>query len=168
MEEKRWVDFRAVKAAVTLRMILEHYRATNWKPEKGDELRGPCPLPDCDGKRSFSWNPTKNAFQCFACKARGNVLDFVAKREGCTVKDAAAKLAEWFKVGESEQAAADHSENAVRPPWPALLSAETYLRLQQLTAELNAHAVEVSRHAALVEQKSTAINRIVAEVLKGE
>ena len=46
----------------------------------------------------------KNAFNCFSsdCKAKGNVLDFVAAMEHCTVKDAALKLADWFKVGESE------------------------------------------------------------------
>jgi hypothetical protein len=103
MEDKRWVDFKVVKAAVTMRMLLEHYGAVNWKVGKGDELRGPCVLPGCNGKRSFSWNPLKNAFQCFDCKARGNVLDLVAKREDCSVKDAAAKLAAWFKVGEGEQ-----------------------------------------------------------------
>jgi len=115
MEDKRWIDFKAVKAAVTLRMVLEHYGATNWKVGKGDEFRGPCLVPGCEGKRSFSWNPIKNIFQCFDCKARGNILDLVSKKEDCSVKDAASKLAEWFKVGDSSVAMNDAVNDAERP-----------------------------------------------------
>ncbi|WP_375251746.1 CHC2 zinc finger domain-containing protein, partial [Lentibacter algarum] len=34
----------------------------------------------------------KNVFQCFSCKAKGNVLDFVASIEGASVRDAAKVL----------------------------------------------------------------------------
>ena len=43
-------------------------------------------------------NLTKNAFHCFSCKAKGNVLDLVAAMEKCSVRDAAMKLHEWFSV----------------------------------------------------------------------
>jgi DNA primase len=38
----------------------------------------------------------KNLFHCFACQAGGNVLDFVAAMEGCSIREAALKLQAWF------------------------------------------------------------------------
>lgn len=94
-----WVDFRQVKAAVTLQMALDRYRI-NWLRRQGDELRGRCPIHQGEGERSFHVSLTKNAFNCFSCKARGNVLDFVAAMEKCSIRDAALLLRDWFGVGE--------------------------------------------------------------------
>jgi hypothetical protein len=102
--ENAWVDFKVIKAAVTMAQVLEHYGHTQWKSVSVEELRGACPLPHCKAKRSFNWNTTKNAFQCFTCKARGNVLDLVAKMENCSVRDAALKLSEWFKLEDTQPA----------------------------------------------------------------
>jgi hypothetical protein len=99
-----WVDFKAVKAGVTMQMVLDRYQIKDFK-QAGSELRGACPIHrGASNSRQFSVNLTKNAFQCFYtdCKARGNVLDFVALMEGCSVRDAALKLAGWFRVGENE------------------------------------------------------------------
>ena len=110
-----WVDFRKVKAAVTMQMVLDHYGIKGLS-KSGDELRGPCPIHKGSARsKNFTVNLVKNAFKCFSsdCKAKGNVLDFVAAIESCDVKAAALKLAEWFKIGESEptsQEAADDSE----------------------------------------------------------
>jgi DNA primase len=102
--EKDWVDFRLVKQIVTMQMVLDHY-GINWLRKNKDELRGRCPIHKGEGERSFHVNTTKNAFQCFSCKSRGNVLDFVAAMEECTVRDAALKLKAWFEVGESAEIA---------------------------------------------------------------
>lgn len=104
--DKNWVDFRVVKDRVTLEMILDHYQI-NWLRKKKSELVGRCPIHQGDGERTFHVNPDKGAFNCFSCHAHGNVLDFVAAMEKCTVRDAALMIAEWFgietekKVGES-------------------------------------------------------------------
>jgi DNA primase len=95
--QDNWVDFKAVKAAVSFPSVLGHYQI-NWLREKGDELRGRCPIHQGEGQSSFHVNLAKNAFHCFSCKAHGNVLDFVAAMEKCSVRDAAIKLAEWFTV----------------------------------------------------------------------
>lgn len=95
--ENTWVDFRAVKAAVTMAMALDHYQI-NWLRKKDNELRGRCPIHKGEGTDTFHVSLVKNAFQCFSCKAHGNVLDFVAGMEQCTVRDAAVKLAEWFSI----------------------------------------------------------------------
>ena len=100
-----WVDFRLVKQAVTMPMVLERYHVTNLRTS-GTELIGRCPIHKGEGERSFHVNVSKNVFHCFSCKARGNVLDFVAAMEKCSVRDAALKLAEWFNVGEQGSAPA--------------------------------------------------------------
>lgn len=103
MEEKNgWVDFKAIKEAVSMQMVLDRYEVKGLR-KKGAEVRGRCPIHPGASERSFTVNLTKNAFRCFECNARGNVLDFVAAMQSCTVKDAAMLLAKWFKVGESEQ-----------------------------------------------------------------
>ena len=76
---ENWVDFKAVKAAVSMEEVLNHYQV-NWLRKSGDELRGRCPIHQGEGTDTFHVNVLKNAFQCFAgsCKKRGNVLDLVA------------------------------------------------------------------------------------------
>jgi len=92
-----WVDFRAIKASVNMPMILEHY-SIDWLRRTGDELRGRCPIHQGEGQDTFHVSLAKNAFNCFRCKAHGNVLDFVAAMEKCTVREAAGKLQQWFEV----------------------------------------------------------------------
>ena len=105
MEEKNWVDFKAVKAAVSIEQVLAHY-GINWLRKEGDEFRGRCPIHQGEGDRTFHASITKNAFNCFSCKARGNVLDFVAAMEKCSVRDAGLKLQSWFSLSVGESAAA--------------------------------------------------------------
>ena len=56
-----------------MEMILGRYQI-NWLRKKDDELRGRCPIHQGEGDNAFHVNTTKNAFHCFSCKARGNVL----------------------------------------------------------------------------------------------
>jgi DNA primase len=88
---QRWVDFRAVKGAVTIEMVLEHYGIRELRKE-GQELRGRCPIHGGDGERTFHANLTRNIFHCFSCGAKGNVLDLVAALERCSIRKAALRL----------------------------------------------------------------------------
>jgi hypothetical protein len=99
--ETEWVDFRIIKAAVTMQMVLDHYSVTLKK--SGHELRGKCPVHRGSNNKHFTVNVSKNVFKCFfeSCGAHGNVLDFVAAMERCSVRDAAVKLKEWFQVGDT-------------------------------------------------------------------
>jgi DNA primase len=103
-----WIDFSAVKKTVSIEMVLAHY---NIRLRKVNEvsLRGQCPLPTHDsqkGSPSFAVNLSKNAWACLSqsCikgrhgKRGGNQLDLVSCMEGCSVRDAALKLADWFNV----------------------------------------------------------------------
>src|ERR1041384_4733150 len=112
-----WIDFKKVKEAVDIQMVLEHYRI-NGLSKHGNELRGPCPIHKGSRRsKNFSVNLQKNAFKCFSsdCKAKGNLLDFVAAMEHCDVRNAAIKLAEWFKIGESQSASPKQDSDTDQP-----------------------------------------------------
>jgi len=92
-----WVDFAAVKRHVPIDAVLKRYQV-NWLQGKGGELRGRCPIHRGEGERAFHVSVSKNAFHCFSCGAKGNVLDFVAAMEQCSVREAAVKLRDWFAL----------------------------------------------------------------------
>ena len=94
--QDNWVDFKAIKQAVSIQQVLDRYGVK--LKLSGKELRGRCPIHQGDGTHSFHANTEKNAFHCFSCQAKGNVLDFVAAMERCSVRDAALKLTQWFGV----------------------------------------------------------------------
>jgi DNA primase len=93
---KSWVDFATVKRIVTMRMLIERYGVKVHK--SGKELRGRCPIHKGEGENSFSVNTDKNIFNCFSCNAKGNILEFVAAMEQCSIRDAALRLAEWYSI----------------------------------------------------------------------
>lgn len=103
-----WVDFKAVKHAVSMEMALAHY-GVMLRRIHGPCLRVRCPLPSHESRssaQSLIVDIEKNAWACHSgsCVASrggrtgGNVLDFVAAMERCSVRDAALKLQEWFAV----------------------------------------------------------------------
>jgi DNA primase len=105
-----WVSFDEIKKTVSLQMVIEHYRVP-LRHAGPNTLRGKCPLPTHSSKQcteSFTATLSKGVGGAWACqsqsciKARGrvggNVLDFVAAMERCSVRDAAIKLQTWFLV----------------------------------------------------------------------
>jgi DNA primase len=91
-----WVDFHTVKAAVRLEAVLEHYGIEKLRRRRRDQLEGCCPLHRGQRKDAFHASLSQNVYHCFACGAKGNVLDFVAAMEQCSVREAAVKLQAWF------------------------------------------------------------------------
>jgi CHC2 zinc finger len=61
--------------------LLEHLR------RDGDELKGICPIHGGE-KESFGVHVVRGVFNCFACKKKGNVLDFVMHFKQVNVKEA--------------------------------------------------------------------------------
>ncbi|MGA7239460.1 MAG: toprim domain-containing protein [Bryobacteraceae bacterium] len=103
-----WVDYRAVKAAVSMETVLANYGIRLQRLD-GEHLRGRCPLPahaSKSSRESFIVNVQKNAWACHSdsCVAArggrigGNVLDFVSAIENCSVREAALKLQDSFIV----------------------------------------------------------------------
>lgn len=96
----RWADFAAVKQAVSLEAVLRHYQIPGLRRHR-DQIQGCCPIHRGERDDSFRAHLTKNVFQCFACQVRGNVLDFVAAMEQCSIREASLRLQQWFGVGAS-------------------------------------------------------------------
>ena len=105
-----WVSFDEIKKVVTLQMAIEHY-GIQLRRVNATTLRGKCPLPSHGSeksKESFTATLNKGIGGAWACQSQsciksrgrvgGNVLDFVAAMERCSVRDAAIKLQTWFLV----------------------------------------------------------------------
>ncbi len=88
--DEGWLDFKVIKEKTDVRLVLSNCGLLEHLEERGAERVGWCPFGDEHGKKdSFSMNVEKKTFQCFACKARGNVLDFVAKFRNANLREAA-------------------------------------------------------------------------------
>lgn len=116
-----FVDFRAVKAAVTMEQVLTHYELHDRFTRSGDSLSGPCPIHGGSNPTQFRVSTSKNVWNCFGdCQGGGNVLDFVCRMENIPVRDAANRLAEWFNLPptrqERSQRPAPQTKPAVPPP----------------------------------------------------
>ena len=95
----RFVDFKAVKAAVSMLQVLERYGIAEEFKHSGDSLSGPCPLHDGQNPTQFRVSIGKNCWHCFGrCNDGGNVLDFVAKKESISLREAALMLCDWFHL----------------------------------------------------------------------
>ena len=92
-----WVDFGAVKQALSLEAVLRHYQVPGLRKHR-DQLVGRCPIHRGQRDDSFRASLDHNAFHCFACQASGNVLDFVAAMEQCSIRQAALRLQRWFSL----------------------------------------------------------------------
>jgi DNA primase len=121
-----WVDFRAVKAHVTMEMALANYGIRLHRLDDA-YLRGRCPLPvrtSKSSRESFIVNTKKNAWACHSdsCvtarggRIGGNVLDFISAMEGCAIREAALKLQDGFLVTPAPPPPAPHrAESAAAP-----------------------------------------------------
>ena len=88
-----WVSFAEVKAAVSMRLVLEDYGVLEKLRRSGrEQYRGRCPIHRGEGPDAFHAHLGKNVFHCFACGACGNVLDLVAELEECSAREAALRL----------------------------------------------------------------------------
>jgi len=108
MPKSSFVDFKAVKAAITMEQVLEHYGILDQFKRSGDSLSGPCPLHKGSNPTQFRISTTKNIWNCFSeCKHGGNSLDFIAEMEKISIHAAALKAIEWFNLNPSEMAATE-------------------------------------------------------------
>jgi DNA primase len=105
-----WVSFDEIKRTVSLHMVIERY-GIPLRRVGPNTLRGKCPLPTHNSeksKESFTATLSKGVGGAWACQSQscvknrgrvgGNVLDFVAVMESCSVRDAAIRLQSWFLV----------------------------------------------------------------------
>lgn len=95
-DEREWLDFDEIKKKADVKAVLKAYDLFDDLKKRGDELVGRCPLGEKHhgNKTSFAINVYSKAFQCFACKKRGSVLDFVKHYRGLTLREAAQAVLE--------------------------------------------------------------------------
>ena len=130
MPKQMFVDFKAVKAAVTMEQLLEHYALRDQFKRSGDSLSGPCPIHKGSNPTQFRISVSKNIWHCFSkCQSGGNVLDFIARKEDVSIHAAALKAIEWFHLDSEAMAAnsgeeTEKSERDGEAPKPASKPAE--------------------------------------------
>lgn len=117
MAKSKFVDFKAVKAAITMEQVLEHYGLLSKFKRSGDSLSGPCPIHQGNNPTQFRVSTSKNVWNCFSeCKHGGNTLDFIARMDDVSILAAANKAIEWFQLdpeamsGDSEAEGREQSE----------------------------------------------------------
>ena len=121
MSKTAFVDFKAVKAAITMEQVLQHYGLLEKFKRGTDSLNGPCPIHKGSNPTQFRVSISKNIWNCFSeCKHGGNVLDFIAEMEHVSIHAAALKAIEWFNLDPEAMAANDGkrepAETETRPP----------------------------------------------------
>src|SRR5579864_1659829 len=122
MSKQSFIDFKAVKAAITMEQVLEHYSLIHQFKRRDDSLSGPCPIHKGSNPTQFRVSLSKNVWNCFSeCKHGGNTLDFIARMENVSIHAAALKAVEWFKLdpdavsGDSETDPSDEAQTADKP-----------------------------------------------------
>ena len=106
MAKTAFVDFKAVKAAITMEQVLEHYGLMDKFKRGTDSLNGPCPIHKSSNPTQFRVSLSKNIWNCFSeCKHGGNVLDFIAEMENVSIHAAALKAIAWFNLDPEAMAA---------------------------------------------------------------
>src|SRR5580704_2893170 len=119
MAKTPFVDFKAVKAAITMEQVLGHYGILDKFKRGADSLSGPCPIHKGSNPTQFRVSISKNVFNCFSeCKHGGNTLDFIAKMENVSIHAAALKAIEWFSLDPAEMSAAEPNEEHVEESAP--------------------------------------------------
>jgi len=143
---KGYIDFKRLKEQVGIRRVLEHYGLIEALKEQGERLSGRCPL--CEGEGdSLRVSQEKSCFKCFRCDAGGNVLDFVAAREQCSVREAAVRIAGWFGI-ESGKPAGEPRPKPAKRPLAATRAPEAVPVARVAPAEDPGRAKETSNEAA--------------------
>jgi DNA primase len=115
MPKSKFVDFKAVKAAITMEQVLEHYGLLPKFKKSGDRLSGPCPIHKGSNPTQFRVSISKNVWNCFSeCKHGGNTLDFIARMDNVSIHAAALKAIEWFNLDPAAMSA-DSEQEAESP-----------------------------------------------------
>ena len=122
-----WIDFRTLKEQISLQDVLTFYGITFCG--QGQERVGPCPLHHGDNRTAFHVNLAKNRWHCHTRCGGGDVIDFVAKKELCTLREAALWLLEHF----GQTRAKTLKPHSAMPL--ASMAHHPYLRERRITSE---------------------------------
>jgi DNA primase len=121
-----WVDFKSIKGKVSMETVLSYYDV-HLRRVGANEFRGKCPLPthsSTSSKDSFSVNFARNAWSCQSAsciaarsnRAGGNVFDFVAEMERCSIREAALHLQHSLTENQTPRVTSRNEEPLARMP----------------------------------------------------
>ncbi|PYU06865.1 MAG: hypothetical protein DMG34_05145 [Acidobacteria bacterium] len=121
-----WVDFKSIKGKVSMETILSHYDV-RLRRVGANEFRGKCPLPthsSTSSNDSFSVSFTRNAWSCQSAsciaarsgRVGGNVFDFVAEMERCSIREAALHLQHSLAENQTPHATSRNEESVALTP----------------------------------------------------
>lgn len=100
MPDRKYVDFKKLKARISMRDLLDHYELTETMEAKDETtLIGRCPITESNSDTAFKVNTAKDVWYSFALEgdgAGGNILDFVARMEETDIVGAANLIDDWF------------------------------------------------------------------------
>src|SRR5437867_3519025 len=97
--QEKFVGFDALKRAVSMVQILDRYGFMERLRRNGDNLSGACPIHGGHNQTQFRVSISKNCWICFGdCHVGGSIIDFVSRKEGIGIRDAALLIQEWFDV----------------------------------------------------------------------
>ncbi|MFT5488357.1 MAG: DNA primase [Alphaproteobacteria bacterium] len=102
-----WVDFALIRERADFATILARYDIVPSNLQ--GQITVLCPFHD-DRQPSLSINLDRKLFHCFACQAKGDILDFVAKIEDISLPDAARIVAHCCGI------TVEGKSSACRPP----------------------------------------------------
>ena len=121
MPKSSLLDFKAIKGAMTMEQLLQHYGLLDGFTRSGDSLSGPCPIHKGSNPTQFRVSISKNIWNCFSdCKRGGNALDFISLLEGSTIHAAALKAIEWFNLDPEAVRVQTGSPETPRPSGPGI------------------------------------------------
>jgi hypothetical protein len=79
----------------------------------------------------------------------------MAVTERCSVREAALKLHEWFKIGESDDSQTEHEKHRSA-------ATDVHDSMKDLVAEIKEHCAQIAYHASELQAKTTAVKEIVS------
>jgi DNA primase len=100
----QYIDFAALKEAVTIAQVADMLGLR--MKQNGPQWRSACPQCGAGGERALAVNTDKQSFFCFSDNKGGDLIACVAHIRGCSQREAAAEIAEHFKVGQPQPAKA--------------------------------------------------------------
>lgn len=152
-----WVNFQTVRENLDFTEVLAHF-GFQTKANGQDQVKIHCPFHD-DSNPSCGVNLPKKVFQCWSCKAKGNVLDFFAKMEGFDPDDpkdlrkAALQAVEVFGIdgGKQDAKSGDQPKAKAKPSKPAKRAPKGAKRVENEEPAPDADEPQDERNEANVE-----------------